>query len=75
MPDNNSWRVDQATERAAALAVRVHCAISWPTGARCLNCHRPHQCPTNQWGWSVLTAAGWAEEDILALDARTGVWS
>lgn len=59
----------------ARLAIRVHCAIAWPEGARCLNCAKPHPCEIYEWGESVLYRIGWTAEQIDALDTRTGAWS
>lgn len=59
----------------AQLAIRVHCAIGWPEGARCLNCAKPHPCEIYQWGEALLYRVGWNSEQIDALDTRTGAWS
>ncbi|HCT79527.1 MAG TPA: hypothetical protein DGT23_23780 [Micromonosporaceae bacterium] len=72
MTDNPS--MDHAIDRAAH-TVRVHCAIAWPEGNRCLNCHRPHPCPTRESAVSVLLMAGWDHTKIVALDTRTSAWS
>jgi hypothetical protein len=59
----------------AMLAVRTHCAISWPSGAFCLNCHQRFPCHTHNWASTVLCDAGWTNEAIGKLDSRTGPWS
>lgn len=55
--------------------IRTHCAIEWPEGRLCNNCHRRFPCQTNQWAVAVLMAAGRSEDEILRLDTRTGPWS
>lgn len=55
--------------------IRTHCSIEWPAGRRCLNCHNTFPCPSYVWAYDVLIAAGWSEEEIMKLDARTGPWS
>jgi hypothetical protein len=60
---------------AAMGALRVHCPISWPHGAVCLNDHQRFPCATYEWAHEVLTRAGWADHQIESLDVRTGPWS
>ncbi|MEV6966610.1 hypothetical protein AB0M47_15985 [Hamadaea sp. NPDC051192] len=55
--------------------IRTHCPIEWPEARRCNNCHGRFPCKTHEWAWAVLTAAGRSENEILALDVRTGPWS
>jgi hypothetical protein len=59
----------------AERAVRVHCSIAWPEGARCINCHRPHPCPVYSWGHAKLLACGRTEAEVAGLDRRMGAWS
>ncbi|MEU8075153.1 hypothetical protein AB0B31_06860 [Catellatospora citrea] len=62
-------------EVAAAHAVRTHCAIDYPNGPRCLNCHARFPCDTHVAAVELLLDAGWDDDAIMALDARTGPWS
>ncbi|HCT75233.1 MAG TPA: hypothetical protein DGG94_01225 [Micromonosporaceae bacterium] len=59
----------------AEVAVRVHCAISYPDGDRCLNCGPVHPCETYEWGRGLLLSAGYTDGQIRELDTRTGPWS
>lgn len=59
----------------AQRAVQIHCAVNWPSGLRCNNCHGPFPCVTHQWGVQELQHAGWSEERIALLDRRIGPWS
>ncbi|MFC7247002.1 hypothetical protein ACFQO7_31375 [Catellatospora aurea] len=61
-------------EAAAAHAVRTHCAIDYPNGSRCLNCHARYPCDIRLAAVEILVAAAWQDEAIMALDARTGPW-
>lgn len=66
---------DLAHVSMAQHVIRVHCAIEWPDGLRCLNCHQPYPCQANPWATSQLHASGWTTDQIEALDIRTGPWS
>jgi hypothetical protein len=66
---------DLSDIQLAQQAIRVHCAMSWPHGLLCNNCHAPFPCQVHQWGRDVLEHAGWNDEHITALDQRTGPWS
>jgi hypothetical protein len=50
--------------------VITHQGEDWPTGRHCRNCHDRAPCRLYRWGCQVLTAAGWSEQDVAALEAR-----
>jgi hypothetical protein len=62
--------VDRATR-----VVRLHCPITWPDGVWCLDCRQRFPCRSYTWAVLVLVRAGWHEDQIGALDLRTGPWS
>ena len=66
--------LDEPTIEAAVHLVRTHCAIAYPDGRRCLNCHARFPCPAAELGADLLLQAGWTGEQILAIDVRSGPW-
>jgi hypothetical protein len=66
---------DSADVDCATRVVRVHCRVTWPDGAWCLNCRHRFPCPAYTWAFVTLVYAGWDEDRIDALDQRTGPWS
>lgn len=55
--------------------VRLHCPITWPDHIRCLNCQQRFPCQSYTWAVVTLAGAGWNEDEINALDKRTGPWA
>lgn len=75
MADLEHWADSDSDAAMAERLVRVHCPIAWPGANRCLNCHGLFPCRSYEWGFAVLSDAGWSEDQILKLDTRTGPWS
>lgn len=69
------WSVFDASARRAMHAARTHCPIEWPNGLRCLSCNVAFPCHAYMWASNLLADAGWSDQQIKALDVRSGPWS
>jgi len=70
----NATKPVRRGEAAAAHVVRTHCAIEYPNGPQCLNCHAKFPCDMRAAAVDFLLDAGWDDAAIMALDVRTGPW-
>jgi hypothetical protein len=58
---------DPADVPIAERAVIVHRREQWPDHPRCHNCHARWPCPINQWGMTILRAAGITSEEVAEM--------